>query len=390
MRSDLLTPPFRRAFLANFFSDLAFTMFIQFPGFLAELGAREALIGTVMSVAVLASILSRPLVGEGLDRIGRVPMVTAAAAIRVVTVLSFLLVHSIGPAVFVARAVYAIVLAVTFTGLFTYASDVIPPGRRTQGIAIYGLSGMLPGMFGPALGDLIIGVGGYRAFFVAVAAIDLALLAITRTLRPLPEAPSLAGRVSFLRFVRRRELAPVWILTLVFGLAFGSIITFLRTYVDTVGFGTVGLFMFAYSGTAVTLRLTVSWLPDRVGYRRIIPLAIGFIVAGFTLLAFAGGVGTLVLAAALGGAGHAFLFPILARLTVDRSPGANRGAGMGIFTAMFDLAILIGGPSLGLLIEAKGYGWTFATVAALAAVGGALFFLTDRERTASPPVRPVA
>lgn len=388
MRSDLFTPPFRRAFAANFFSDLAFTMFIQFPGFLAELGAREALIGTVISVAVLASILSRPLVGEGLDRIGRVPMVTAAAAIRVVTVLSFLLIRTVGPGVFIARAVYAIVLAVTFTGLFTYASDVIPPGRRTQGIAIYGLSGMLPGMFGPALGDLLIGVGGYRLFFIAVAMIDFTLLMIARTLRPLDEAPSLAGRVSFLRFARRPELRPVWVLTLVFGLAFGSIITFLRTYVDTVGFGTVGLFMFAYSGTAVALRLTVSWLPDRVGPRRVIPVAVGFIVAAFTLLAFAGGVPTLVLAAALGGTGHAFLFPILAKLTVDRSPGANRGAGMGIFTAMFDLAILVGGPTLGLLIEAKGYSWTFVTVAVLAAVGGVVFFVTDRERTAPSVVRP--
>ena len=223
---------------------------------------------------------------------------------------------------------------------------------------------------------------------MAVAAIDLTLLAITRTLRPLPEAPSLAGRVSFVKFARRPELRPVWILTLVFGLAFGSIITFLRTYIDTVGFGSVGLFMFAYSGTAVTLRLSVSWLPDRVGYRRIVPVAVMFIVAGFTLLAFAGGTGSLVVAAALGGAGHAFLFPILAKLTVDRSPGANRGAGMGIFTAMFDLAILVGGPALGLLIEVKGYGWTFATVAGLAALGGLVFFLTDRVPDTSPAATP--
>ena len=95
-----------------------------------------------------------------------------------------------------------------------------------------------------------------------------------------------------------------------------------------------------------------------------------------------------MVAAALGGAGHAFLFPILAKLTVDRSPGANRGAGMGIFTAMFDLAILVGGPALGLLIEVKGYGWTFATVAGLAALGGLVFFLTDRVPDTSPAATP--
>ncbi len=383
MRSDLLTPAFRRAFVANFFSDLSFTMFIQFPGFLARLGAREALIGTVISVAVLASIVSRPFVGESLDRIGRIPVVTASAALRVVTVLSFLLIDRIGPAVFVARAVYAIVLAVTFTGLFTYAGDVIPPGRRAQGIAIYGLSGMLPGMFGPALGDLLIGFGGYRAFFIAVAAVDLVLLLVVRTLRPLPDAPSLAGRTPFLRFVREPALRPVWILTLVFGLAFGTIITFLRTYVDAVGFGSVGLFMFGYSGTAVVLRLTVSWLPDRVGHRRVIPVAIGFLVGAFVLLAVADGVGMLVAAAILGGTGHAFLFPILGKLTVDRSPAANRGAGMGIFTAVFDLAILVGGPVLGLVIEAFGYPAAFLTVAGLAVIGGAGFFVGDRTRAAT-------
>ncbi len=386
MRSELLTPAFLRAFVANFFSDLAFTMFIQFPGFLAELGAREALIGTVISVAVLASILTRPFVGEGLDRVGRIPMVTAAAAVRVVTVVSFLFIDRIGPAVFVARAVYAVVLAVTFTGLFTYAGDVIPPGRRAQGIAIFGLSGMLPGMFGPGLGDVLIGFGGYRAFFVAVAVVDLILLVVVRTLRPLPDAPSLAGRIPFLRFIREPALRPVWVLTLVFGLAFGTVVTFLRTYVDAVGVGSVGLFMFGYSGTAVLLRLTVSWLPDRVGYRRVIPVAIAFIVASFSLLAFADGVGMLVLAATLGGTGHAFLFPILGKLTVDRSPAANRGAGMGIFTAVFDLAMLVGGPTLGLLIEARGYPAAFLTVAGLAGLGGVVFFVADRTRHSPPAV----
>lgn len=387
VRSDLLTPPFRRVFLANFFSDLSFALLVHFPGFLSALGAGEALIGLVVGVSVAVSVAARPGMGQLMDRIGRIPVIRVAGLIRVLAMLGFLAIDHIGPGVFVLRAVYGLSLAVMFTGYFTYAADLIPAHRRTQGMAVFGLSGMIPGMFGAALGDLVVARAGFTGLFLVVAALDLVTLAVAATLRPLPAAPSLKERPRILTLARVEALRPVWLLTLAFGLAFGSLLTFMRTFVDATGVGSVGLFFACYSTVAVLLRLAFSWLPDRAGYPRVLYPALAATVAGVGMLAVTDSAGELATAALLAGTGHAFVFPILSRLIVERSPAENRGAAMGLYTAAFDLAILAGGPLLGLVIELAGYPTMFTLLALLVALGAGGFARLDRRTGRVVPPR---
>ncbi len=382
MASPIFTRPFRRVFAANVMSDLSFNVFVHFPGFLKELGAGEALIGLIASVAVLTSVSLRPGVGQAMDRRGRLPIVRAAAVTRLAVALLFFTIGSIGPWVFVVRAVYGISTAVVFTGLFTYANDLMPPERRTQAIALYGLSGLVPGMFGAALGDVIISRFGYAGMFVAVAAFDGLAIAVISRLRPLPRTGTFVVGIGFRRLVRLRTLRSVWLLTVCFGLVFGSLQTFMRTFVDASGVGTVGLFFFAYSTTAVVLRLSLSWAPDRFGFSRILFPVVLAQALGIALLSGVDSTPRFFVAAMLAGAGHAFLFPILGRLAVERSPVEDRGSASGLYTAMIDVAVLVAAPVLGVVIEQLGYPSMFRVVAAtilLSAVGFAIL-----ERRVAP------
>ncbi len=379
MRSPIFTPPFRRAFVANVFSDISFNLLVHFPGFLKGLGAGEALIGTIASVAVLASVSLRPGMGQIMDRRGRLPIVRLASLLRVGAVFLFFTIGGIGPWVFVVRALYGICTAVVFTGLFTYANDVMPPERRTQAIALYGLSGMIPGMFGAALGDVVIARWGFDGLFATIALFDLGSAIAIRTLKPLPRIGSFANRLGFRKLGLQMTLRPVWVMTLSFGLVFASLQTFMRTFVDVNGVGTVGLFFFAYSSTAVALRLSMSWAPDRFGFKRILYPVVVSQATGLILLSGATTLPRFVAGAMLTGAGHAFLFPVLARLAVERSPDEDRGAAAGLFTAMFDLSILVGGPALGLIIEGSGYRSMYLTVAGVVIVGVLAFAALERR-----------
>ncbi len=379
MASPIFTRPFRRVFAANVMSDLSLNLFVHFPGFLRDLGAREALIGLIVAVAVLTSVSLRPGVGQVMDRRGRLPIVRAASITRLVVALLFFTIGSIGPWVFVVRAVYGVSTAVVFTGLFTYANDLMPPERRTQAIALYGLSGMVPGMFGAALGDLVIHRFGFDGLFVAMAMCDLVALLIVLTLRPLARTGSFALGMGFRRLARLAGLRPVWLLTISFGLVFGSLQTFMRTFVDTSHVGSVGLFFFAYSSTAVALRLSLSWAPDRFGYARILYPVIAAQAVGIALLAGVDNTPRFVVAAMLAGSGHAFLFPVLARLAVERSPLEDRGSAAGLYTAMFDIAVLVGAPILGFVIERSGYPAMFRSVAVAIVVAATSFWLLERR-----------
>jgi MFS family permease len=87
----------------------------------------------------------------------------------------------------------------------------------------------------------------------------------------------------------------------------------------------------------------------------------------------------VALARLLCGVGHGFTFPILFGLVVTRTPEANRGAAMALFTALFDLGLLVGGPTFGWLIERAGYAAMFRAGAGLTALGTSIFMVWERR-----------
>jgi predicted MFS family arabinose efflux permease len=156
--------------------------------------------------------------------------------------------------------------------------------------------------------------------------------------------------------------------------------TFLKTFVMKTGIGSVGGFFSAYAGVALALRIFFGWVPDRVGAKRVLFPALIALAVGFLALALAHDDRDVLLAGALCGAGHGYTFPLLFTMVVNRARDADRGTAMSIYTALFDLGVLLGGPLLGGLIDRFGYTTMFITDATLILAGTAVFALVDRGR----------
>ena len=388
MRS-IITPKFTRAWIGNFFSDLSFTLFVHFAGFLSTLGAGELVIGATASVAAATAILVRPRSGYWMDQYGRIPIVRVAAVVRIFATLSFLLIDSVGPMVYFAWAIHMTTVAVTFTGLITYASDAIPSDRRSQAIAWYGLSGMVASAIGPMLGDRLVASYGYAGVFVGMAAAELALVGVLFSLKAIEHRPKLAVPGGSLTLVRYRPLIPIWVMMAGFGLGFGTLLNFMRTFVDEAGIGEVGPFFAAYAVAAIVTRVGLSSLPQRVGEMKVLYPAIVLFAVGIGMLAFTDTSNELMVAAAVAGTGHAFMFPILGGLVVGRAPEERRGNAMSLYTAMFDLGPLVGAPILGLMLERQGYGPTWLGLATTIALVGVGFYLLDKPVAGAVPPRPL-
>ena len=84
------------------------------------------------------------------------------------------------------------------------------------------------------------------------------------------------------------------------------------------------------------------------------------------------------------GIGHGYTFPILFGLVVNRTPEENRGAALAIFTALFDLGLLVGGPLLGAVIGGFGYAVMYASGGVLTLLGTAAFLLWERRLSRAP------
>lgn len=379
----LWTGPFVLCFVTNLCQGTAFNLFLHLPGYLHELGANDVQIGSISSLTALAAVAARPPVGRAMDRRGRRPVIRWGGALHALASAGYLAVDRIGPWLYAVRVLHGVAEALLFSALFAYAADRVPPARRTEGLALFGVSGMLPISLGGWIGDGLLPRHGYHALF-ALATL-LASAAFLLSLR-MPEAyrPAFApsASVGTSAALRQPDLRPLWMLGTVFSIALTAFFVFIKRFVDETGIGSVGLFFSAYTGAALALRLFFGWLPDRVGPKRVLAPALLGLSLGFAVMARARAEGSLVTAGLLCGFGHGFTFPILFGLVVARAPEENRGTTLALFTALFDLGVLVGGPSFGLVIERLGFSAMFATAGAGMALGALGFFAWDARGAA--------
>src|SRR3990172_6665076 len=282
----LLTRSFVACFVANLAQGISFNLFLHFPGFLKELGSSEVEIGLVTRVTALAAVAVRPWVGRSMDARGRRPLILAGGALNVVVCALYLTVSGVGPWVLAIRVAHGLAEALMFAALFPYAADHGPASRRTEGLALFGVSGMLPIALGGLLGDALLVRFDYAAIFAAALGFAVVALFLSLPLRDAPRSP--AGHEpsrSFGAVAVQRDLLPLWLIGTAFSLALAAVFVFIKPFVLETGLGTVGLFFTSYTGVALVLRLFFAWLPDRVGPKRLLFPALGTLVIGFLLLA---------------------------------------------------------------------------------------------------------
>jgi len=380
-RPGLLSGPFVLCGLANLAQSIAFNLFLHFPGFLNQLGADDLQVGFIFGIASVAAIVVRPPMGPIMDHRGRRAVILAGGVLNCAVCALYLTVDSMGAWVVALRVGHGLAVAMLFTALFTYAADLVPAERRTEGLALFGVSGMAPMALGGLLGDWILAVGGYRELFLAAFGFAALSLALSLPLfdPPRSHGPDDASH-GFWAALAQRDLLPLWWIGGVFALALATVFIFLKRFVDETGVGSVGLFFTAYSLAALLLRVAFGWLPDRVGPKRVLYPALAALVVGFATLASAVSDRDVAAAGLLCGIGHGYVFPILFGLVVGRAREADRGSAMAIFTALFDLGVVLGGPLFGAISQAAGYGAMYLTAAGLLALGSAVFALWDRRR----------
>ena len=329
--------------------------FILFPLFIARLGGDELLIGQVMGVGAAAAVLTRPLAGHWLDRHGGRRVLLVASAVNVVSIAALLFLDGFSLSLELLFVVHTIAAGMLFASYFTYAAHIVPLARRNEGVAMFGVAGMLPNGLAPPLGEFLIGRFGFAAFFASAASFSLASLTLSYFLIDVREAAIDRGssvaptrrQVRSLRLALRPELRAILGATLCFGFGIAALFTFLAPYAEATGRGPVGPFFLGYALAAIMTRIVGARLPDRIGPRRVVMPAFLAYGVGLALVTSSSVPGALIAVGLICGAGHGYIFPILSVLVVARTPASARGKAMGLYTAMVDLGTMVGGPVLG-------------------------------------------
>jgi MFS family permease len=163
----------------HFTGGMSTAMFILYPVFLTKLGASELLIGQVMGLAAAAAVLTRPIAGHLLDVLGSRRTLFWAGLLNLASILLLVPVRSIGAPLLGLTVVHAVAVGTLFASYFTYAAHIVPPERRIEGVAMFGVAGMLPNGLGPRLSEWLLDGVGAAGYFSCAAAFSMISLLVT-------------------------------------------------------------------------------------------------------------------------------------------------------------------------------------------------------------------
>jgi EmrB/QacA subfamily drug resistance transporter len=143
----------------------------------------------------------------------------------------------------------------------------------------------------------------------------------------------------------------------------------------------------AYILSFAVLILTGAALGERFGRRRVFVIGLLIFTAASAAGALAGGIGTLITARAVQGAGSAILMPLTLTILANAFPPERRAAALGIWSAIAGIGVAAGPLAGGLITSALSWHWIFwinVPVGAVAALLSAR--LLDESRGRREPI----
>lgn len=354
-----------------------------------ELGAGEIGVGLTLAVFALAAIAVRPLIGWIGDRRGRRVLMMGGAIIAGLAGAMAGFVDSL-PALLVIRGLTGVGEAAMFVGAATLIADLAPAHRRAEAasyfsVAVFGGIG-----FGPLIGEWLLADDRYRLTLMAAGGVamlaSLLVLAVPRRV----DRTAAPGVVVRRRFLHPAAVGPGVVLgSAVAG--FAAFIAFMPEHARDVGLtGAGGLFL-TYSMVCLVLRVTGARLPELLGPRVSVTIALTGISTALVVFALSPSAGGLWIGAVIVGVGMAFLYPSLMAVVVDRVDEHERASALSSFTMFFEVGTVAGAVVLGVLGQVFDKRMGFAGGSAFALFGLGVLWLRVLPRSTSvsevePPI----
>jgi MFS family permease len=369
---------------ANFVFFLNFASFFLLPVHLHELGASADTIGWVMGTAGFAGILVLPFLGVLLDRVDRRRFVIVGGVVMALASFAYLAVPGMSGALYALRAVQGVAFTAAFVTASTLAAELAPHAIRGRALGLFGISTLLTHALAPAVGEVVARRFGFDALFAFAGTLGFVSVALASAVRAPRADHRVAAAAHAVRSMRREPVLWLAAATMVAcGMGFGTVLTFVPTFVHVAGIERVAPFFLSYSLAAITVRVAFGGLSDRVGRRPVLFPAMAVLALAIAALATVDGVAMLVAVGLCFGAGQGMVYPTANALMVDLSHAGNLGRVQTLFSGSFSGGVAVSSFVFGGIIERFGYPTAFVGAAGCVGVGMLLLWLAPARDAAA-------
>ncbi|MCH2171503.1 MFS transporter [Myxococcota bacterium] len=367
-RPSLFNAAYVRVLLMQGCFGAAMATFVLLPKYLlTELDASVGEIGGVMAAFSLANVMAIPLVGHGVDRVGRREIVLLGLACMLVSTLGFGWIDGMGPSLYFLRGLQGVSFACVYVSASTLIADYAPATRLSQGLALLGATMHATNAIVPWVVERTSEQTDWQTAFGAAALAVVAAMVIALKIPGGPTRRSDPSTVASLGTIARRTAFQRGLFVM---LMVGTVVAAMTTFVQPLaierGVQRVATFFLAFSGTAMAVRVLLGGWMDRTNRFRVCVFATGSY--GLLLLATLGVTeSTLPVLGSLLGFVHGLFFPSFTAMMLQKVDASERGRIMALLSGSFNVGLGVSTFALGLLAGAAGYAASFGVAAASAA-----------------------
>ena len=271
------------------------------------------------------------------------------------------------------------------TALTVMVADTVPKSRMSEGLGYYGLNSSLATAIGPSIALATVAAFDYLVFYISLAlylvisgafiivcryesdqrmiemrkreSLEFAELASDNESGVIEKAP--VKSIGIYRYVEPSAI-PFAVVSLLYSLPMGFVLTFLPLYATQNDISSIGLFFTFSAVTMVASRLISGKAADKHGTLAVIIPAVICYIAAFVFILIAPSAPTYVIwiAGSCYGIAGGIINPVLTAKVIKQVPHERRGAASGTFTLSFDIGISGGAAFWGFTIQYIGYGFT--------------------------------
>jgi MFS family permease len=356
-----------------------------------SLGATNATIGIIMGAYLMTTMLFRPWAGQIIHKHGPMKVLRTILAVNGLALILYAFTGLGG--YLAARMLQGVCTAFFSMSLQLGIIDALPDKDRSQGISMYSLCSYLPGILGPlaAVGIWHTGEMSYFTFVMIFIAVVTGVVGYGAKMDSLEAAPASGDAErgapilrSFGLYVANPHLFRCSLLMLVASVVFGATATFIPLYAEQIENGSAAVYLMIQAGIVVAARFILrKRIPSDGKWHSPYMMGIMSMLAAAALCvsySSAGGAAFFYAGAVLMGIAQALLYPTLTTYLTFVSPKASRNMFIGLFIAMADLGVSLGGILMGPIADLSSYSAMYLICAAL----GGLMILFAYERRGSP------
>ncbi|MCD1257678.1 MFS transporter [Paenibacillus athensensis] len=352
-----------------------------------SLGATNTTIGIIMGAYLFTTMLFRPWAGQMIHKYGAIKVLRTILAINGFALIIYTLSGLEG--YFVARILQGVCTAFFSMTLQLGIIDALPDKDRSQGISLYSLCASIPGIIGPLLaigiwqtGDMNVFTAGMFGIAILTGIVGYSAKMDKKGAEPnsSPSGQHTTMLQSFSQLVKNPHLFKCSMLMLMASLVFGAVTTFIPLYAPQIEGGHAAIYLMIQAGTVVVARFVLrKKIPSDGKWHSTFIMSMMLIVAvaaqsvSFSAM---GGAVFFYVGALLMGIAQAVLYPTLTTYLTFVLPQMNRNVLVGLFIAMADLGVSLGGVIMGPVADLSSYSFMYMICAIL----GVLMILFAYER----------